>query len=100
MGLSMASGIATSLLVETVALMMTQGMDLQRSARTAFGMSFISMLAMEAAENGTDYMITGGVIDTGSAVFWGAIPVSMAAGFLAALPYNYHRLRKYGKSCH
>jgi hypothetical protein len=35
-----------------------------------------------------------------SPAFWGAAMLSIAAGFLAPLPYNYVRLRKYGKACH
>jgi hypothetical protein len=55
---------------------------------------------MEVAENAVDYALTGGVVDMHSPTFWAAAAVSIAAGFLAPLPYNYHRLRKYGKACH
>ncbi len=70
------------------------------AARTAAGMSLISMLTMEAAENAVDYYLTRGQVAVDSPVFWAAAAVSMVAGFLAPLPYNYVRLRKYSKACH
>lgn len=63
-------------------------------------MSFISMVTMEMAENAVDYHLTGGAVAFDSADFWVAAAVSMTAGYLAPLPYNYLRLRKYGKACH
>lgn len=97
----MAAGITTSLLLETVLL--HRGKDrlpLGVAAKTAAGMSMISMLTMEAAENAVDYYLTGGVVCFESPAFWAAAAASIVAGFLAPLPYNYARLRKYGKSCH
>ena len=70
------------------------------AVKTAAGMSLISMLAMEAAENGVDYYLTGGVVMFDSPKFWLAAAVSVIAGFLTPLPYNYIRLRRYGKACH
>ena len=70
------------------------------AVRTAAGMSLISMLAMEAAENAVDYYLTGGVVMVDSPKFWLAAGVSIIAGFLTPLPYNYLRLRRYGKACH
>lgn len=70
------------------------------AVRMAMGMSMVSMLAMEMAENLVDYHLTGGVVDVGDPKFWMAAAVSMTAGYLAPLPYNYLRLRKYGKACH
>ena len=58
-------------------------------------MSFISMLAMEAAMNLTDYILTGGAILT-----WWVIPIALFVGFVTPWPYNYWRLQKLGKSCH
>ena len=106
MGLAMASGLTTSVALETVLLRI--GKDALPSwsvaARTAVGMSFISMLTMEAAENVVDYWLTGGGqaagYTFGEPLFWASAGVSMVAGFLAPLPYNYLRLRKYGKACH
>lgn len=71
-----------------------------RAVQTAMGMSMVSMLAMETAENLVDYHLTGGVVDVGDPGFWMAAAVSMTAGYLAPFPYNYLRLRKYGKACH
>ncbi|KAJ6091300.1 hypothetical protein N7467_003269 [Penicillium canescens] len=101
MAMSMASGITTSIILETVLL--HRGADQLpwvRAARTAMGMSMVSMLAMEIAENAVDYHLTGGLVAFGDPKFWLAAVVSMGAGYLAPLPYNYLRLRKYGKACH
>lgn len=70
------------------------------AAKTAAGMSLISMITMEAAENAVDFYLTGGTVCFDSPAFWAAAAASIVAGFLAPLPYNYVRLRKYGKSCH
>ena len=98
---TVASGITTSIILETVLL--RRGVDQlswPMAARTAMGMSMVSMVAMEAAENIVDYHLTGGVVALGDPKFWMAAAVSMTAGYLAPLPYNYHRLKKYGKACH
>ncbi|KAL2840034.1 hypothetical protein BJX68DRAFT_247251 [Aspergillus pseudodeflectus] len=101
MATSMASGITTSIIIETILL--RRGADKlswHMAARTAMGMSLVSMLAMETAENLVDYHLTGGIIAFDDPRFWLAAVVSTGAGFLAPLPYNYLRLRKYGRSCH
>lgn len=98
---AVASGITTSVILETTLL--RRGADQlswPMAARTAVGMSMVSMVAMEAAENIVDYHLTGGVVAFGDSQFWMAAVLSMGAGFLAPLPYNYLRLRKYGKACH
>lgn len=101
MAVAMASGLTTSMLLETVLL--RYGRDKlawPTAAKTAAGMSFISMLTMEAVQNLVDYHLMGGTVAFDSPAFWGAAVISMSAGFLAPLPYNYLRLRKYGKACH
>lgn len=101
MPISMASGISTSILLETVLLRIGRDkLPWIPAVKTAVGMSFISMVTMEMAENLVDYHLTGGAVSFDSPAFWAAALLSMAAGFLAPLPYNYHRLRRYGKSCH
>ncbi|KAK5999028.1 hypothetical protein PT974_01415 [Cladobotryum mycophilum] len=101
MAISMATGLSTSMLLETVLLRLGKDkLPWVTAARTAAGMSFISMLTMELAENAVDYYLTGGTVAVNTPGFWAAAAVSMAAGFLAPLPYNYIRLRKYGKACH
>jgi hypothetical protein len=96
-----ASGLSTSLLLETVLLKFGRDrLSWPAAARTAFGMSIISMITMEVAENFVDYNLTGGVVQLNDPMFWAAAALSMTAGFLAPLPYNYHRLRKFGKACH
>ncbi|KAL5340197.1 male sterility protein-domain-containing protein [Aspergillus crustosus] len=99
--LAVASGIATSIILETILL--RRGPDRlpwKLAARTAMGMSLVSMLAMEAAENVVDYHLTGGVVALDDPKFWMAAMVSVGAGFLAPLPYNYWRLKVYGRACH
>ena len=34
------------------------------------------------------------------AITFGVLPFTLGAGFLAAWPYNYWRLKKHGKCCH
>ena len=92
--LAMLNGLLTSIMLETI-ILYRSSFGLRDALKTAFGMSFISMLAMEAAMNITDYALTGGAILT-----WWVIPVSLLAGFLTPWPYNYWRLQKHGKSCH
>ncbi|TIA85051.1 hypothetical protein D6C76_01292 [Aureobasidium pullulans] len=49
--------------------------------KTAMGMSFISMLAMEMAENIVDYHLTGGVVALQDPRFWtAAIAKEMGEG--------------------
>ncbi|RTE82545.1 hypothetical protein BHE90_002877 [Fusarium euwallaceae] len=101
MPVSMASGISSSILLETVMLRIGRdGLSWLTAAKTAIGMSFISMITMEAAENAVDYYLTGGTVSLNDPAFWLAAGVSIIAGFFAPLPYNYIRLRKYGKACH
>ncbi|KAF2135441.1 uncharacterized protein K452DRAFT_303541 [Aplosporella prunicola CBS 121167] len=101
MAISMASGITTSILLETALLRFGRDqLSWLTAARTAVGMSMISMITMEVAENAVDFHLTGGIVQFDSPAFWAAALVSIGAGFLAPLPYNYLRLRKYGKACH
>lgn len=101
MAVAMACGITTSMGLETVLLRLGRdGLSWPAAAKTAAGMSLISMLTMELASNLVDYHLTGGVVAFSSPAFWGAAGISMTAGFLTPLPYNYLRLKKYGKACH
>jgi len=93
MALAIVAGLLTSIALETGLL--ARSMQLGMAFKTAVGMSMISMLAMEIAMNATDYMIVGK-----AALTWYSIGPSLLAGFLAPLPYNYWRLKKYGKACH
>ncbi|KAK6510936.1 hypothetical protein TWF506_010024 [Arthrobotrys conoides] len=101
MAVSMATGLSTSLLLETVLLKYGRDkLPWPAAVKTAAGMSMISMLTMEMVQNMVDYHLTGGTVQFESPMFWVAAVVSMSAGFLAPLPYNYHRLRRYGRGCH
>ncbi|KAI9147012.1 hypothetical protein HJFPF1_13042 [Paramyrothecium foliicola] len=98
---AVASGVTTSLLLETTLLRYGRDrLPWPAAVKTAAGMSMISMLTMEMAQNLVDYHLTGGMVQFDSPAFWGAAFVSMGAGLIAPLPYNYLRLRKYGKACH
>ena len=75
--------------------MKRQHFPLAIALRTALGMSFLSMLAMEVAMNTTDFIITGEAKLTLLAL----LPM-LLAGFITPWPYNYWRLKKLGLSCH
>ena len=89
------------MLLETVLLRVGRdNLTWANAAKTAAGMSFVSMLGMETVQNIVDYQLTSGVVTFDDPSFWAAAVASAAAGFLAPLPWNYSRLKKYGKSCH
>ncbi|KAG9545618.1 hypothetical protein KCU71_g14833, partial [Aureobasidium melanogenum] len=101
MALSMTSGLSTSIILETSLLHLGKDkLPLKTAFNTAMGMSFISMLAMEVAENTVDYHFTGGVVALQDPQFWGAAVLSVVAGYLVPLPWNYYRLKRWGRSCH
>ena len=93
MVLAMVNGVLTSIALETVVL--SKQMSLGSAFKTACGMSLVSMLAMEAAMNAVDVVVTGGAMLT----FW-VIPLMLLVGFLTPLPYNYWRLKALGVACH
>jgi hypothetical protein len=93
MSLAIVNGLLTSILFETV-ILLRGGFSLSNAFRTAISMSFISMVAMEIAMNGTDYLLTDGAMLT-----WWVIPIALLAGFLTAWPYNYWRLEAKGEEC-
>ena len=93
--LPLINGLITSVMLETGLLVRSQ-MDLKNALSTALGMSFISMLMMEIAMEITDLIFTMGELGMNPI----AIPFMLMIGFLAPWPYNYWRLKKYGKSCH
>ena len=92
--LAMFNGIMTSIALETLILIKQMG-GIKEAFKVAIGMSLISMIGMEAAMNITDLFLTGGAMLT-----WWVIPPMLLAGFITPWPYNYWRLKKYGKSCH
>ena len=92
--LAIINGLITSVILETF-ILIKQNFSFQKALKTALGMSFISMISMEVAMNITDYVLTGGAMLT-----WWVIPFMLLAGFITPLPYNYYRLKKYGKACH
>ncbi len=94
MVLAIINGLLTSIALETI-ILRRGGMNLSEAFKTAIGMSMISMIAMEAAMNFTDWLLTGGAILT-----WWVIPIMLTAGFVTPWPYNYWRLKKWGKACH
>jgi hypothetical protein len=92
--LAIINGLLTSIALETI-ILIRQNFTLSQAFKTAIGMSFISMISMEAAMNLTDYPLTGGAMLT-----WWAIPIMLVVGFLTPWPYNYWRLKKYNIACH
>ena len=90
---AMAAGILTSLILETIILWKQLGP--KEAFRTAIGMSMVSMLLMETAMNLMDYQMMGA-----PAITLGVLPYTLGAGFLAAWPYNYWRLKVFNQCCH
>lgn len=101
MVLAVASGIATSLALESMILRWRERLSWSNAMRTAWGMSLISMAAMELVMNAVDLLVMGGQRlhwhDSGYWLAWGP---ALAAGFLAVLPYNYAKIKRHGRSCH
>ena len=94
MTLAIINGLITSIFLETI-ILMKQNFKFKSALKTACGMSFISMIAMEITMNMTDYFLTGGAILT-----WWVVPIMLLVGFLTPWPYNYWRLKKFGNVCH
>lgn len=93
MSLAIVNGLLTSIALETVIL--SRQLPLALALKTAFGMSLVSMIAMELAMNITDYLLVGA-----AALTWWSVVPSLIAGFLTPWPYNYWRLKAFGKACH
>jgi cation transport ATPase len=98
--LAIVAGLVTSILLETAILHYKETLAWKNALQMALGMSLISMVAMEIAMNITDFMITGGQADFHSHTYWLAFGIAAIAGFIAPLPYNYYKLKKYNKACH
>ena len=92
--LAIINGLITSIFLETI-ILMKQNFKFKNALKTAYGMSFISMISMEITMNMTDYFLTGGAILT-----WWVVPIMLLVGFLTPWPYNYWRLKKFGNFCH
>jgi copper chaperone CopZ len=100
MGVAIVCGLTTSVMLETVILKVRESFSWKLAVQTAFSMSFLSMLAMELAENATDYFLTGGTVMPHEPFYWLALALALIAGFLVPLPYNYWKLKKFNKACH
>ena len=98
--LAIIAGLMTSIALETVILKVREKFNWSFALKTAFGMSFISMVGMEIAMNTTDFVITGGKAAFEDPMYWAALLIALIAGFLAPLPYNYYKLKKFDKACH
>ena len=94
MGLAIINGLITSIMLETY-ILMKQNFNFSKALKTAFGMSFISMVSMETSMNLTDFFLTGGAF-----LNWWVIPIMLIAGFLTPWPYNYWKLKKFNQACH
>tara|TARA_Y100001936_G_scaffold33438_1_gene31414 strand:- start:495 stop:938 length:444 start_codon:yes stop_codon:yes gene_type:complete len=94
MTLAIFNGLVTSIILETL-ILLKQKFTFKQALKTAFGMSFISMISMEVAMNFTDFILTGGAMLT----LW-VMPIMLLVGFITPWPYNYWRLKKYNIACH
>ncbi|MGB0166450.1 MAG: DUF4396 domain-containing protein [Luteibaculum sp.] len=100
MALAIVAGLITSMTLESILLKLRENFAWKKAISVAFGMSFMSMIAMELAMNITDFAITGGKASFGSLSYWLAFVPAALAGFLVPSPYNYYRLKKHQKACH
>jgi cation transport ATPase len=100
MVLAVIAGLITSIILETIILRKREKFDWVLALKTAFSMSFISMIGMEIAMNTTDFMITGGKAAFNNFQYWLALIPALIAGFAFPLPYNYYKLQKFNKACH
>ena len=98
--LAIIAGLCTSILLEASILKFREQFNWILAFKTAFGMSFISMVAMELAMTSTDFMITGGKAAFSDPVYWLALVPALVVGFLVPLPYNYYKLKKFNQACH
>lgn len=98
--LAIIAGLLTSIMLETTLLYLKEKLVWKAALKMALSMSFISMVAMEVVMNATDFMITGGKAQLSDVRYWLAFIPAALAGFLAPLPYNYFKLKKYNQACH
>jgi hypothetical protein len=92
--LAIINGLLTRVILETF-ILIAQNFNFVNALKTAFGMSFISMVSMEVSMNLTDYYLTGGAQLT----YW-VVPIMLIVGFLTPWPYNYWRLKEFNQACH
>ena len=92
--LAIINGLITSLALETI-ILLRQKFKFKNAIKTAFGMSFISMISMEISMNLTDFIVMGGAV-----LNWYIVLLMLFVGFITPLPYNYYKLKKYNISCH
>ena len=71
------------------------GLSLKAVAAIALAADTVSIAAMELADNGTMLVIPG-AMNAGlvNPLFWLALPLSLAAGFLVAVPVNKYLLER------
>ena len=98
--LAIIAGLCTSIMLETIILKTREKFSWTLALKTAFGMSFISMVSMELAMTSTDFMITGGKAAFDDIWYWLALVPALVVGFLVPLPYNYYKLKKFNQACH
>lgn len=98
--LAIIAGLMTSILLETIILKTKEHFSWPFAFKTALGMSLISMIGMEIAMNTSDFIITGGKAAFDDPMYWIALLIALVAGFIAPLPYNYYKLKKFNQACH
>lgn len=91
----MLIGLLIRITLETIIL--SKQLSIKMAIQVAFGMSFLSMLMMEASANVTSIVLVGG---NRLILTWWSILPSWIMGYLSALVYNYYNIKKHGKSCH
>ena len=85
----------------TMIPLLQRGINVKSATKITVVSETASILVMEAAENGTAFLIPG-VLFAGflAPLFWFGLIISVIAGFIAAYPVNYFMISKGLKKAH
>lgn len=100
MVMAITAGITTSIILETIIMKFKEKFPWKDALKVALSMSLISMITMELAMNIFDMTLVRTYNLTPTNIYyWLLFIPTLGVGFISALPYNYWRLVKFGKSC-
>ncbi len=85
----------------TIIPLLKRGINIKSATKITVVSETASILVMEAAENGTAFVIPGLLVTSFlTPLFWFGLIVSVFAGFVAAYPVNYFMISKGFKRGH